>query len=90
MQGKTAADIADEEITELIEKLEKKQKDRENTKAVRLLILLPNIKHLIQKRLSSELLHCALLHTQTAKHHGCNEFLNSSAGTYYETATFVY
>ena len=60
LQGKTAADIADEEITELIEKLEKKQKDRENTKAVRLLILLPNIKHLIQKRFSSELLHCAL------------------------------
>ena len=32
--------------------------------------------HLIQKRLSSEVLHCALriqLHTQTAKHHRCNE-----------------
>ena len=35
-------------------------------------------------------MHCILLHTQTAKHHGCNEFLNSIAGTYYETATFVY
>ena len=48
--------------------------------------------HLIKKRLSSELLHCALrmLHTQTAKHHGCNEFLNSIAGTYCETATFMY
>ena len=52
--------------------------------------------HLIKKRLSSELLHCALriaycvLHTQTAKNRGCNEFLNSIAGTYYETATFVY
>ena len=32
--------------------------------------------HLIQKRLSSELLHCALLHTQTAMHHGCNEFVH--------------
>ena len=32
--------------------------------------------HLIKKRLSSELLHCALLHTQTAKHHGCNEFVH--------------
>ena len=32
--------------------------------------------HLIQKRLSSELLHCALLHTQIAKHHGCNEFVH--------------
>ena len=28
------------------------------------------------KRLSSELLHCALLHTQTAMHHGCNEFVH--------------
>ena len=48
--------------------------------------------HLIQKMfssISSELLHCALLHTQTATHHGCNEFLNSIAGTYYETTTFV-
>ena len=33
--------------------------------------------------------HCALLHTQTAMHHGCNEFLNSIAAAYYETATFV-
>ena len=41
--------------------------------------------HLIEKRLSSE-----FLHIQTAMHHGCNEFLNSIAGTYYETATFVY
>ena len=32
--------------------------------------------YLIQKRLSSELLHCALLHTQTATHHGCNEFVH--------------
>ena len=39
--------------------------------------------HLILNRLSSELLHCALcivhcalLHTQTAKHHGCNEFVH--------------
>ena len=32
--------------------------------------------HLIQERLSSELLHCALLHTQTAKHHGCNKFVH--------------
>ena len=32
--------------------------------------------HLIQKRLSSELLHCALLHTQTASHIGCKEFLH--------------
>ena len=46
--------------------------------------------HLIKKGLSSELLHCALLHTQTAMHHGCNKFLNSIAGAYYETATFVY
>ena len=32
--------------------------------------------HLIHKRWSSELLHCALLHTQTAMHHGCNEFVH--------------
>ena len=32
--------------------------------------------HLIQKRFSSELLHCALLHTQTAMHHGCNKFVH--------------
>ena len=32
--------------------------------------------HQIKKRLSSELLHCALLHTQTATHHGCNEFVH--------------
>ena len=32
--------------------------------------------HLIQKRFSSELLHCTLLHTQTAKHHGCNKFVH--------------
>ena len=32
--------------------------------------------HLIQKRLSYELLHCALLHTQTAMQHGCNEFVH--------------
>ena len=32
--------------------------------------------HLIQKSLSSKLLHCALLHTQTAKNHGCNEFVH--------------
>ena len=30
---------------------------------------------LIKKMLSFELLHCALLHTQTATHHGCNEFV---------------
>ena len=59
--------------------------------------VLPIFIHLIKKRLSSELLHCALcivhcalLHTQTATHHGCNEFLNSIAGAYYETATFGY
>ena len=46
--------------------------------------------HLIRKRLSSELLHCALLHTQTATHHGCNDFLNIIASAYYETTTFVY
>ena len=36
------------------------------------------------------IVHCTLLHTQTATHHGCNEFLNSIAGAYYETAAFVY
>ena len=49
--------------------------------------------HLIKKGSSSELLHCALhivAYTQTAKHHRCNEFLNSIAGAYYETAAFVY
>ena len=50
--------------------------------------------HPIQKRLSSELLHCELrivaYPDRTAPHHGCNEFLNSIAGAYYETATFVY
>ena len=35
-------------------------------------------------------MHCVLLHTKTAKHHGCNEFLNSVAGAYYETTTFMY
>ena len=33
-------------------------------------------KHLIQKRLSSELLHWALLHAQNTTHHGCNEFVH--------------
>ena len=28
------------------------------------------------KRLSSEFLHCTLLHTQTTKHHGCNRFVH--------------
>ena len=36
--------------------------------------------YLIQKRLSSELVQCALLHTHTARHHGCNEVLNNIAG----------
>ena len=53
-----------------------------------LTILIIVIIRLIRKWLSSELLH--MLHTQTTKHHGCNKFLNSIAGTYYETATFVY
>ena len=32
--------------------------------------------HLIQKGclLNCGIVHCALLHTQTATHHGCNEF----------------
>ena len=48
--------------------------------------------HLIQKRLSSELLHCALriVAYPDRKAPWINEFLNSIAGTYYETATFVY
>ena len=34
--------------------------------------------HLIQKGclLNCCIVHCALLHTQTAKHHGCNEFVH--------------
>ena len=38
-------------------------------------IMFPGI-HLIQKRLLLNccIVHCALLHTQTATHHGCNEF----------------
>ena len=36
------------------------------------------------------IVHCTLLHTQTAMHHGCNEVLNSIAGAYNEIATFVY
>ena len=48
--------------------------------------------HLIQKGclLNCCIVHCVLLHTQTTKHHRCNNFLNGIADTYYEIATFVY
>ena len=32
--------------------------------------------HLIQKRLTFEMLQFALMHTQTVMHHGCNEFIH--------------